>query len=110
MKTHFILLLVLFSASLSSPGQSRGTNSNPKIFRDRVEPHWFADDAGQTNRFWYRVDLPGDRREFVLVDAAAGRRGSAFDHERLAKTLAADLGTEVDSRKLPIESLRFSKD
>src|SRR5947208_16505896 len=52
-----------------------------RVYKDRVEPHWFAGDT----RFWYRNDLPRGRREFVLVDAAKGTREPAFDRERLAR-------------------------
>src|SRR4051794_34759980 len=36
-------------------GPSRG-----RVYKDRVAPHWFADNK----RFWYRNDLPGGAREF----------------------------------------------
>src|SRR5690348_16402963 len=55
-----------------------------KVFKARVEPHWFDGN----NKFWYRNDLAGDKREFVLVDAAKGQRQAAFDHERLAAALS----------------------
>jgi dipeptidyl aminopeptidase/acylaminoacyl peptidase len=45
-----------------------------KIFRDRVEPHWFAGADGVTNQFWYRVSLPGGKTEFVTVNAETGAR------------------------------------
>jgi dipeptidyl aminopeptidase/acylaminoacyl peptidase len=41
-----------------------------KVIRAKVEPHWFDDG----NKFWYRNDLPGGKREFVLVDAVKGTR------------------------------------
>ena len=34
-----------------------------KTFRDRVEPHWMP--GG--DEFWYRNDLPGGQKEFVVV-------------------------------------------
>jgi len=54
-----------------------------KVFKSRVIPHWFAD----YTRFWYRNDLAGGTREFVLVDAGRGKRTPAFDHARLAVAL-----------------------
>ena len=48
------------------------TNAPTRIYRDRVQPHWFADVTGETNEFWYRVTLPQNRREFILVNAATG--------------------------------------
>ena len=92
-------------------GQERGTNdTGPKLYRDRVEPHWFGDTDKGTNRFWYRLNLPSDQREFILVDAAKGVRGPAFDHERMAKALGEKLGRTIESLKLPFEAIKFSED
>src|SRR5262249_48249398 len=44
-----------------------------KVYTDRVNPHWLSDNR----RFWYRNDLPGDAREFILVDAVKGERDLA---------------------------------
>ena len=63
----------------------------PKIYRAHVEPVWLGDTA-----FWYRNDLAGGAREFVLVDTATGQRTPAFDHARVPATA------------LPIEALEFS--
>ncbi len=41
-----------------------------KTFRDRVHPHWQPD----ANSFWYRNDLPGGQKEYVVVDALKGVR------------------------------------
>src|SRR5215212_3538134 len=41
-----------------------------KTFRDRVEPHWMPG----RNEFWYRNDLPGGKKEFVVVEAVKGER------------------------------------
>lgn len=74
-----------------------------KVFRDRVTPHWFADNA----RFWYRNDLADNAREFIVVDVWAGIRGPAFDHERLARSLGKALGKSLDADRLPIDRLAF---
>jgi dipeptidyl aminopeptidase/acylaminoacyl peptidase len=74
-----------------------------KVFKSRVAPHWFAGNA----RFWYRNDLAGGEREFVLVDAERGTRQPAFDHARLAAALAKATGKPADARRLPIEQLVF---
>ncbi|HEX8912980.1 MAG TPA: prolyl oligopeptidase family serine peptidase [Humisphaera sp.] len=76
----------------------------PGVYRDRVEPHWSADGS----RFWYRNDLAGGRREFVLVDAAAGTRSPAFDHARLAEALAKAIGKPAAADRLPVDSLDFT--
>ncbi len=98
------LFLGLFTATVLV-GQDAKTNAaGPKIYRDKVAPHWFAGN----NKFWYRVELPGDAREFILVDAAQGTRRPAFDHERVARALGEKTGQPVTADHLPIEALHFS--
>jgi dipeptidyl-peptidase-4 len=80
--------------------------AEPKIYKDKIEPHWF--NSGR--KFWYRNDLRGDRREFILVDAEHGTREPAFDHKRVAKVLAERTGKEIDPEHLPFESIQFSDD
>jgi dipeptidyl aminopeptidase/acylaminoacyl peptidase len=72
-----------------------------KVFKARVEPHWFDGD----NKFWYRNDLAGGKREFVLVDAVRGTREPAFDHTRLAAALAKATGDKVAADHLPFERI-----
>jgi WD40 repeat protein len=85
--------------------QQAGPRTAPRgrVYKDRVTPHWFADNT----RFWYRNDLPGGAKEFLLVDAEAGTRRAAFDHQRLAAGLskAADKGYQAD--RLPFDSIEF---
>jgi dipeptidyl-peptidase-4 len=76
-----------------------------KVFKDRVNPHWFADNT----RFWYRNDLAEGECEFILVDAEKGVRTPAFDHERLAGALAKATDQEIQARKLPIDRLIFDE-
>src|SRR5258708_7757587 len=101
-----ITLLLAFLLSLGAAAQDAETNGPPKIFRDKVEPHWFA----ANNRFWYRVSVAADRHEFVLVDAAQGTRVPAFDHERLAKALTQQTGKTLKPDQLPFASLKLSDD
>ncbi len=76
-----------------------------KVFKASVRPHWFA--GG--DRFWYRNDLAGGEREFVLVDAVKGERKPAFDHERLAAALSKAAGREFKANRLPIDDLTFAE-
>ncbi|HLP78776.1 MAG TPA: hypothetical protein VK327_17880, partial [Candidatus Paceibacterota bacterium] len=101
MKRFLILFATLFVAATVSAQPGR-TNAPNRIYRDQVDPHWFAGESGETNQFWYRVNPPGERREFVLVDAIKGTRLPAFDHERLAKALAQTTGKDVDAGRLPV--------
>jgi len=74
-----------------------------KVFRQRVTPHWFADNT----KFWYRNDLADGAREFVLVNAETGVRAPAFDHVRLAAALAKATGEDVRADRLEIDKLEF---
>jgi len=75
------------------------------VYKARVEPHWIDG----TPRFWYRNDVRGDR-EFVLVDAEAGTRGPAFDHERLATALTQGTGQPCSDSRLPFRELEYAAD
>ncbi len=88
---HYLLLFPLFLALAPSATAQRG------VYKARVDAHWLADHKA----FWYRNDLAGDAREFILVDAEAGTRQPAFDHVKLAQAL------EADPARLPIEGLDF---
>ena len=102
-------LFGFLTAAIASAQNSR-TNAPNLVFRDAVEPHWFAGADGQTNKFWYRVTVGRDKHEFILVDAAAGRRSPAFDHARLAEALGKVSKTPVKVDDLPIDSLDFAQD
>jgi alpha-glucosidase/alpha-D-xyloside xylohydrolase len=81
------------------PGRASGL-----VFKDRITPHWFHNGT----RFWYRNDLSGGTREFVLVDAKKGTRALAFDHEKLAAALSkAEGGKSYAADKLPFDAIAF---
>ncbi len=101
-----ITLLLACLLSAGAAAQEAQTNGAPKIFRDKVEPHWFEGN----NKFWYRVSVAADRHEFVLVDAVQGSRAPAFDHERLAKALNQQTGKTLKPDQLPFDALKFSDD
>ena len=107
-KTIVLVLTLLAAACVSA--QNAGTNATRLVFRDRVEPNWFADSSGETNKFWYRLDLAKGKREFILVDVIQGTRQPAFDQARGAGALAKLTKHEVDAEHLPIESIEFSSD
>ena len=76
-----------------------------KVFKDRVTAHWLKDDKG----FWYRNDLPENKREFILVNTETGIRQHAFNHERLAASLAKATNQEIQAEKLAIDRLTFDE-
>ena len=86
-----------------SPWQPGRRSDDRNVFKARISPTWFDDDA----RFWYRNDLADGKREFVLVDAETGTRTPAFDHARLAKALAEAGVKNIDHERLSLEQLQF---
>ncbi len=100
---------VIFAAGTRADYQRaetlRGRLSN-KVFRDRIDPQWFADGT----LFWYRVSTGPNTHTFVVVDAERGQRKPAFDHVRLAEALTAAGVRSARAAALPIESLRFQSD
>ena len=93
---------------LDSPQQRRGgggATSAPErgVYKSHVTPHWFADNT----EFWYRNDLRGGAKEFILVDAEKGTRQHAFDHEKLAAAFAKAAGESVQADKLPFSEIEF---
>jgi dipeptidyl aminopeptidase/acylaminoacyl peptidase len=74
-----------------------------RVFKMRITPHWFQDNT----RFWYRNDLRGGNREFVVVDAERGKREPAFDHKKLAAALSKAAGKEYRAARLPFDSIEF---
>ena len=93
----------LFDSPQESPQAApRRDEGSRRVFKDRITPHWFQNNT----RFWYRNDLRGGAKEFILVDAERGTRGRAFDHETVAKRI----GEGVEPTRLPINELRFSDD
>ena len=105
-----IALILTLLGAVSVFAQPTGRIPSRLVFRDRVEPHWFAGADGETNRFWYRLDLAEGKREFILVDASAGTRQPAFDQARTAEVLSKLTGRKMSAEHLPVESLAFSRD
>ncbi|MHB1193644.1 MAG: S9 family peptidase [Longimicrobiales bacterium] len=75
-----------------------GTRMNPLVLGGAVRANWLTAD-----RFWYRNDF-ADGTEFIVVDPARKTRGRAFDHEAVARGLAAATGQEVKAFALPFTS------
>lgn len=64
-------------------------------------PHWI----GARDQFWYQRDVPGGH-EFLMVDAATGRRQPAFDHEAVRRALTAAGGRAESALLLSVTALR----
>jgi len=112
-----LLAILIFAAgSLSTFGQDRqnGPQTSPVrggrmqrrvegVYKDRFTPHWFAENTC----FWYRNDLSGNTKEYIVVNAERGTRQPAFDHQKLATALSKAAGTEYKAEQLPFDSIVF---
>src|SRR5688572_17104026 len=92
-----LAISALVQEDLPQQRGQRGQRLPAGVYRDRVEPHWFANDA----KFWYRNLLKNGTREFVLVDAEKGKRGPAFDHAKLATALSKAANEKYETDRLP---------
>src|SRR5438477_12093797 len=77
--------------------------AQPKVYKAQITPEWF----GNNSRFWYRNDLSGGAKEFILVDALGATRQAAFDHQKLGAALTKAAGIDVQLRRLPFNSIEF---
>jgi len=66
-------------------------------------PNWIE----KSHKFWYRKSVK-DGNEFVLVDADAGTKTSAFDHVKLAAALSAAVNDKVDPKKFAFNTIAFA--
>ncbi len=83
-----------------------GKQTQGRVFKATITPHWFANNT----RFWYRNDLKGGKKEFILVDAIKGTRGPAFDHQKLAAALSKAAGIDSKADRLPFDAIEFVQD
>jgi dipeptidyl aminopeptidase/acylaminoacyl peptidase/uncharacterized protein (DUF885 family) len=88
--------------------QKKGRLGPPgvRVYKDRITPNWL--DVGA--RFWYRNDLKGGVKEFVLVDAEKGTKTPAFDHKRLAAGLSKAAGREYTADRLPFDEIEYANE
>src|SRR5262245_39409969 len=98
-----LALLALLSPAAAQPPRRPPTTG---VYKATVQAHWFQDNT----RFWYRNDLRGGAREFIVVDAVQGTRGPAFDHDKLAAGLSAAAGGNYRGNRLPFDALEFTGD
>jgi dienelactone hydrolase len=80
-------------------------NAEKLVLRDGVRPNWIRG----SDRFWYRVTTQRGS-EFILVDPARRLRRPAFDHQRLATTLAGAADTAVVADSLPFQTLTWEEE
>jgi len=79
-------------------------------YKARITPHWFVrrtPDGADNTCFWYRNDLSGETKEFVLVNAERGTRKAAFDHKNLASALSEATGVKYEADQMPFNNIEF---
>lgn len=87
-----------------SPQQRRSNGQPPRgVYKAHIVPHWFHDGS----RFWYRNDLHDGTKEFIVVDAEAGSKRPAFDHDKLAAALSKAIGKACEATRLPFSEFEF---
>ncbi|HLX70024.1 MAG TPA: DPP IV N-terminal domain-containing protein [Verrucomicrobiae bacterium] len=112
--TAFVILLMLRGLAFAQSDTEDGSHDSPQqrrgfgqpergVYKARITPHWLTNNI----QFWYRNDLSGSTKEFILVDAEKGVRQHAFDHDKLAAALTKAAGEEVKADKLPFSEIQF---
>ena len=102
-------LLIAISAGVSLHAQGtladyqRAHDLQAKV-RDLVvnipgPAHWIGD----SHRFWYAHSVKGGA-EYMLVDADAGTKKIAFDHEKLSDAVSKATGQKYTAQTLPFQS------
>ena len=104
--TALAFVQILSMSQVFAQGGFRPSRPVEGVYKDRITPRWLT---GNT-RFWYRNDLAGKTKEFVLVDAERGTREPAFDHARLAAALSKAAGAEYKANQLPFDTIEFADD
>jgi dipeptidyl aminopeptidase/acylaminoacyl peptidase len=101
----FVLVTLTGPAVPQDSPQRKGKfGGGPGTPKAQLTAHWFADDS----RFWYRLDLKGGAREFVVVESETGKKAPAFDHTKLAASLSKAAGEEYKADRLPIDAIEFA--
>src|ERR1041385_5082669 len=83
-----VLLPVVCSAQVTAADYDRAAKLREKYQGLAINIAEPANAIESTSRFWYRKSVKGGS-EFVVVDASTLVKKPAFDHERLAASLAA---------------------
>ncbi|MBS1666535.1 MAG: DPP IV N-terminal domain-containing protein [Bacteroidetes bacterium] len=79
-------------------------NTAPLVDHGPVRPNWIEGD-----RFWYR-DLNANGSEFKLVNSVNGKRGPAFDANKLAASLSTTIGKNYSANRLPFQYFNYATD
>ncbi len=101
-----LVALVLLHAGHAPAQRPKRGQPVRGVYKAQLTPHWLGDNT----RFWYRNDLRGGAKEFILVDAGKGTRGPAFDHGKFAAGLSKAAGGKYVAEKLPFDAIEFAEE
>jgi dipeptidyl aminopeptidase/acylaminoacyl peptidase len=102
-----VLLIATVQAQVTSSDYDRAANLRNKykgLALDVADsPVWIKG----THKFCYRKTVEGGST-FVMVDADAGTKAPAFDHEKLASVLSKAANEKYTAVTLPLQRFRFN--
>ena len=84
---------------------SFGRDFAGKVRNERLVYGWLSD-----GNFWFREDLKAGAKHFYKIEVKSGKKSDLFDHEKVAKTIAAARSLQVDPSKLPFDRVADSLD
>ncbi len=93
------------AAAEFSQAREFGRETSGQVRNTRLELTWTGPDTA-----WYARQLPDKGREYVRVDAAAGKREPLFDHAALARALGNALKEKTDPKHLDMKRLQVLPD
>ncbi|MHC5066520.1 MAG: DPP IV N-terminal domain-containing protein, partial [Planctomycetota bacterium] len=111
----FALLTVCFVAHAQLAAQGSAADyERANSLRERAQQAMVSGEARASwledgHRFWF-VHRQQGGKVFEFVDAKKGERRPAFDHQRLAKALAAIADEEISALALPFDRIEFTED
>src|SRR5690242_757357 len=117
----FVFLIALFISAYALPGLAQQGERRvftaddyaraerfmpyktaPLVLHSGIRANWLPGD-----RFWYR-NTTGDGFEFVLYDAASGKRQPAFDQAKVAAALSTALNAKVEANRRPFTDFEYT--
>jgi dipeptidyl-peptidase 4 len=108
---HALAALAMLGASVTADDYARAErflpwNEHQYVVNGSIQHYWI----GTQDRFWYRRTTQQGAKQFVVVDAATGRRVPAFDHARVAAGLSKAANAAIDPAALPFMTFRYTAD
>jgi len=81
------------------------STASKKISHSSVKAQW----SPESNAFWYRNNLGGNKHEYLLVSIDKKTKTRAFDHNKLADALGKAIDKKLDPMDLPIANFAPGK-